>query len=152
MDVEDTLKNKGIHIDISSAGKYANEAKESLVYLDQLTDKYKNTVVSYSIDTKRKTGNVLESRAAYWLNGKTAVSIIPSAFKKIKAADGLKLGDNQHLGITYHEFAHSLSQSREKTDKEFWKEIRRIKREYQKEKGGSELAQYKDFRLCGEGC
>lgn len=46
-------------------------------------------------------------------------------------------GDDQVFGTTYHEFVHTLSQSREKIDKEFWKEIKQLKREYQKERFGS---------------
>ena len=73
-------------------------------------------------------------------NGKTAVSVNPTALKGIKAADDMGLGDNAKFHTTYHEFAHSLSQSRQAntvTEKNFWKEIKKIRNDYNKENNGS---------------
>lgn len=124
------LKEKGVIIDISGAGKYEAEAKESLVHLKDLMNEYNSTVVSYTVQNKQLAGKITEAGSAYMMNGKTSISVIPKAFKQVKATDALGLGENQPLGITYHEFAHALSQSRGKIDKEFWKEIRTIKKDY----------------------
>lgn len=127
--VEQRLIRKGVYVDIKEAGKYEKEAIQNLNHLDKLLDEYKSTTVSYTVTNKGLIGT--ENGSAYMLNGKTSISVRSRAYKKIKTTDQLGLGDNQHLGVTYHEFAHSLSQSREKTDPEFWKEIRKIKKEYE---------------------
>lgn len=136
-DVQDNVKQrlirKGVQVDIKEAGKYEKEAIQNLNHLDKLLDEYKSTTVSYTVVSKSLAGT--ENGSAYMLKGKTAISVRSRAYKKIKASDQLGLGDNQHLGVTYHEFAHSLSQSREKTDPEFWKEIRKIKKEYEGMRG-----------------
>lgn len=72
------------------------------------------------------------------LNGQTSILVDPKAYRVNSAIDALGLGEKQPLGITYHEFAHSLSQSREKTDHEFWKNIRKIKKEYEGIRGKRE--------------
>ena len=77
------------------------------------------------------------------LNGKTAILVQAKALKNRAATDELGLGDNQYLGLTYHEFAHSLSQSREKVDNGFWKEIRALKREYQNQINTSDWSKKK---------
>lgn len=130
-DVVQRLKDKGVSVDIEGAGKYKEEALENLEHLDKLTQEYNNTTISYTL----VKGSLQEGGSAYMMNGRTAISINPVQFKKNKATDTLKLGDNQPYGITYHEFAHTLSQSREKIDGEFWKEIRKIKREYEGKRG-----------------
>lgn len=122
------LKEKGVIVDISDAGKYEVEAKESVIHLKDLMNEYNSTVVSYTV--QKLAGKITEGGSAYMMNGKTSISVIPKAFKQVKATDALGLGENQPLGITYHEFAHALSQSKGKIDKEFWKEIRTIKKDY----------------------
>jgi len=134
-DIVQRLKGKGVVVDIEGAGKYKEEANQALQHLEVLLNEYNSTTVSYTVTSKNLTGDIAEGGAAYMLNGKTSIAVRPSAFKKLKATDSLRLGDNQPYGITYHEFAHSLSQSREKIDGEFWKEIRKIKREYEGERG-----------------
>lgn len=133
--IEQKLFGKGIQVNIEGAGKYQEEAFEALKHLDKLTDEYENTVVSYSVG--KIPGFQAEMGSAYMMNGKTSVLVSPRAYMANKATDALKLGEKQPLQTTYHEFAHSLSQSREKTDPQFWKEIRKIKREYEGIRGKS---------------
>lgn len=135
---EERLISKGIQVNIEGAETYHEEVSEALKHLDKLTDEYKNTVVSYSVSKGNLTASAQEAGAAYMLNGKTAISVKPSSFKIRKATDALNLGEMQPYGITYHEFAHSLSQSREKVNPEFWREIRKIKKEYEGMRGKSD--------------
>ena len=132
--IRDLKERYGVEVDISQAGNRSKEALENLQRLRTLLDQYDSTIVSYSV-TKNIPGT--EGGSAYMLNGRTAVKISVNKLRRNKATDTLKLGDNQIFDVTYHEFAHTLSQSREKIDKEFWKEIRRLKREYQKERDGA---------------
>ena len=133
VDVFQRLKNKGIEVNIDGAGKYKEQAVESVKHIDKLSGEYNSTMVSYVI-SDNMSGVITEAGSAYMLNGKTSVSVVPRALKNLKATDTLKLGDKQFLGITYHEFAHTLSQSREKIDTAFWKEIRAIKKEYENQR------------------
>ena len=133
VDVFQWLKNKGIEVNIDGAGKYKEQAVESVKHIDKLFGEYNSTMVSYVI-SDNMSGVITEAGSAYMLNGKTSVSVVPRALKNLKATDTLKLGDKQFLGITYHEFAHTLSQSREKIDTAFWKEIRAIKKEYENQR------------------
>lgn len=133
--IEQKLFNKGIQVNIEEAGKYHKEAFEALIHLDKLTDEYRSTAVSYAV--RKTAGAQTEYGSAYTLNGKTAIVVDPRAHRVNKAIDARGLGEKQPLGTTYHEFAHSLSQSREKVDPEFWKEIRKIKREYEGIRGKS---------------
>lgn len=137
IDVFQNLKNKGIKVNIEEAGNLKEQAVQSLKHLDKLIDEYNSTIVSYAVSSKRMTGFITEAGSAYSLNGKTSVLVMPRALKNVKATDSLGLGDKQFLGITYHEFAHTLSQSREKVDIDFWKEIRKIKKEYESNRGKS---------------
>ena len=133
--IEQKLFGKGIQVNIEEAGKYHEEVCEALNHLDKLTDEYRNTVVSYTVG--KTAGVQTEFGSAYMLNGKTSILIDSKAYRINKAIDALGLGEKQPLGITYHEFAHSLSQSKEKMNPEFWKEIRKIKREYEGFRGKS---------------
>jgi hypothetical protein len=126
-----TLKRNGVSVDISKA-KDSKIAERTLEHLSKLTEEYNSTLVSFSIEDAARTGKQ-ELGTAYMLNGRTNVQVLNRALREIKAADALRLEKNQPLGVTYHEFAHALSQSKEKVDKEFWKEIRKLKREYQDE-------------------
>lgn len=120
-------KDFGVIVDISQAGQYEEEAREGVQHLGKLLEEYNSTLVAYSI-TPSTQGT--EGGSAYMLNGKTEIHIEQKSLRNVKATDALKLGENQYLGTTYHEFAHSLSQSREKVDTEFWKEIRKLRKEY----------------------
>lgn len=120
----------GVKVDILEAGKYEKEALESVSALGRLLEGYNSTAVSYTV-VKSVTGT--EAGGAYMLNGKTSIHVQAKALRNISATDDLRLGDKQYLGITFHEFAHSLSQSREKMTPEFWKEMRKLKKEYQGE-------------------
>lgn len=134
-DVGKSLSKKGIQVNVDEAGKFEEQAHEALKHLDKLTDEYKNTVVSYSVG--KIPGFQAEMGSAYMMNGKTSVLVSPRSYMENKATDALKLGEKQPLQTTYHEFAHSLSQSREKVDSQFWKEIRKIKREYENARNSS---------------
>lgn len=129
------LSSKGIVVNIGGAGKFEQEAVESIKHLNMLVDEYDSTVVSYNVG--KLHGSVTEMGSAYMMNGKTSITIAPIGFKINKATDALGLGEKQPLGITYHEFAHTLSQSREKIDVKFWKEIRKLKKEYEGNRGSS---------------
>lgn len=129
------LSSKGIVVNIGGAGKFEQEAVESIKHLNMLVDEYDSTVVSYNVG--KLHGSVTEMGSAYMMNGKTSITIAPLGFKINKATDALGLGEKQPLGITYHEFAHTLSQSREKIDVKFWKEIRKLKKEYEGNRGSS---------------
>jgi SPP1 gp7 family putative phage head morphogenesis protein len=120
----------GVKVDILEAGKYEKEALESVSALGRLLEGYNSTAVSYTV-VKSVTGT--EAGSAYMLNGKTSIQVQAKALRNISATDDLRLGDKQYLGVTFHEFAHSLSQSREKMTPEFWKEMRKLKKEYQGE-------------------
>lgn len=135
-DVQKRLIDRGIQVNIDNAVNLKEEAIENLKHLEKLIDEYNSTIVSYSVN-KNIAGTSTEFGYAYMLNGRTSVSIIPKALKNIKAADSLGLGDKQFIGTTYHEFAHTLSQSKEKIDTDFWKEIRKIKKEYEGNRGNS---------------
>lgn len=132
--IRDLKERYGVEVDISQAGNRMDEAIECLRKLRTLLDQYDSTIVSYSIS---KNVPATEGGSAYMLNGRSSVQISVNTLRINRATDSLKSGDNQIFDTTYHEFAHTLSQSREKTDKEFWKEIRRLKREYQKERDGT---------------
>ena len=136
-DAEKALSNKGVETDISAAGNHIEEARKNLVHLNRLIDEYKNTVVSYRIEATDNAGP--EGGGAYMLNGRTALYVVANRLRINKALDSLRLGANQPYALTYHEFAHGLSQSREKidADKPFWKEIRKIRRDYLKAKNSS---------------
>lgn len=129
------LSSKGILVNIGGAGKFEQEAVESIKHLNILVDEYDSTVVSYNVG--KLHGSVTEMGSAYMMNGKTSITIAPIGFRVNKATDALGLGEKQPLGITYHEFAHTLSQSREKIDVKFWKEIRKLKKEYEGNRGSS---------------
>ena len=137
-DVFQSLKDKGIEVNIDEAVNFNEQALQSLKHLDKLTDEYNSTIVSYAVSRQRMTGIITEAGSAYCINGKTSVLVMPRALKNVKATDSLGLGDKQFLGITYHEFAHALSQSGEKVNPEFWKEIRKLKKEYESNRGKSD--------------
>ena len=105
----------GIEVDISEAVAPA-VARENVDHLLKLVNEYDTTLASYSIKALPQANIATEAGNAYMLNGKTAVTIDRGAFRVRKATDALKLGENQRLGTTYHEFLHTLSQSREKID------------------------------------
>ncbi|MGM9683322.1 MAG: phage minor head protein [Eubacteriales bacterium] len=132
---EDLLKKHGISVDISkSVGVDPQAVKDNIDHFDRLLSEYNSTCVSYVIER----GNFTEGGSAYMLNGNTSIKISTKTLRNKKATDIANLGDNQYLGVTYHEFAHSLSQSREKIDTEFWKELRKVQREYNKERDGAD--------------
>lgn len=129
-DVINRLLKKGVSVDIDAASN-KEAALENVLHFARLFDEYRSTTVGYKVSkTPLATGKIAEEGGAYMLNGKTAIYVLDKALRNVKATDGARLGDQQYLGITYHEFAHSLSQSRNKTDPAFWREIRKLKREY----------------------
>ena len=130
--VIDRLKGFGIVADISNAGNYNENAIKNLEKLENLVKEYNSTIVSYEVE-KNLPGT--EGGEEYMINGRTAVKIRANTLRKNAATDSLKLGDNQIYYSTYHEFAHTLSQSTEKIDKNFWKEIRKIRQDYRKQRG-----------------
>lgn len=103
--------------------------------LDELVQDYNSTVASYKVV---RNHSLTEGGAALMINGRTGIQVSVRTFRSNPATDELKLGKNQIYGTTYHEFAHSLSQSREKTNPEFWKEIRKIRKEYNVKRGGGD--------------
>lgn len=117
-----------IFVDVSKA-KYPEAAKESLKHLETLVNEYDSTISSYQVG-EALTGTVTEGGSAYMLNGKTSVTVLNKGMRVMKANDPMGLGDKQPLGVTYHEFAHTLSQSREKMTPDFWKEMRKLYKEY----------------------
>ena len=120
----------GISIDISEAGKLTNEAKEQVAAIDKLLDEYNSTMVDYRLV---KGGFYdKEGGQCYMLGGKSVVSVKTSTIKRNGSQDRLNLGDNSHLMTTYHEFAHSLSQSREDMDADFWKDVKKVRTSYRK--------------------
>lgn len=125
----------GVKVDISQAGQYKENARQSLIALDNLLDEYNSTIVDFSIEPS--SGAYGEGGSAYTLNGRTSVKVKASALRGKSVSDDLGVGNKSHLSITYHEFAHTLSQSREKVDADFWKEIKAIRREYNKQRGTS---------------
>lgn len=135
VDAEGWLYNEGISVDISGSGQHLEIAKRNLEKLEELLKEYDSTAVSYNVIAD---GSLAEGGSAYMMNGKTSIQVAARSFKRNAAIDGLRLGDNQIYGITYHEFAHSLSQSREKMNPEFWKEIRKIRKEYNSKRGSEE--------------
>ena len=123
------LQKHGVLVDVDRAlSKYDVEVQNTLVYLDQLLSDYNSTMVSFTLTDKSVGTN--KKGYAYMLNGRTAVSVNTRSFRLDKSQDELNLGDNQAYHTIFHEFAHTLSQSREKTDPYFWKEIRAIRRDY----------------------
>jgi hypothetical protein len=133
---EEIEQEYGVSVDISNAGDYQEEAEKNVSALGGLLGEYNSTIVSYSIVTTAQDAQ--EGGSAYMINGKTSVTVGRKSLKNIKATDALGLGDNQYLGTTYHEFAHTLSQSREKIDKDFWKEMRALRKDYQNQINSSE--------------
>lgn len=126
----DLLSKHGVTVDVTEAGARLNAAKENIDLLGELLSEYNSTCVNYQF----AASNMTEGGGAYMLNGKTSIQVARSSMRLNKATDSLKLGSNQHLGTTAHEFAHSLSQSREKIDPDFWKDLRKIRKEYKAEK------------------
>ena len=121
----------GINIDINEAGKLTEEAKAQITAIDELMTEYNSTMVSYKIEK----GSFFNSEGGqcYMLNGKSAVSVKAQAIKRnMNGQDTLKLGNKSYLHTTYHEFAHSLSQSREKTDPTFWQDLKKVRTKYRK--------------------
>lgn len=133
----DVLKEKGITVDLSKAGRFAEKSEEALEHLVKLIDEYKNTVVGFSVTPG---GSDEEGGRAFMHNGKTFLEVVPRAFRTNKATDELRLGKNQPFGMLYHEFAHGLTQSRQASefDKKFWQEIKKVKREYSKQRYGQD--------------
>lgn len=127
--IETLKKDHNVVVDISKA-KDQTAAAHSVEHLLNLVSEYKNTLVSYSIVDATRSPSAKELGSAYMLNGRTNIQVLNKALRAIKATDEIGAGDKQPLVFTYHEFAHALSQSREKMDLAFWKEMRKLKREY----------------------
>lgn len=134
--IETVIEEKhGVKVDISQSGQYKENARQSLIALNNLLDEYNSTMVGFSIEPSSRVFG--EAGSAYMVNGKTSVKVKASALRGKSATDDLGVGNKSHLSVTYHEFAHTLSQSREKVDNDFWKEIRAIRREYNQQRGTS---------------
>ena len=135
----------GISIDISEAGKLTDEAKEQVAAIDKLLDEYNSTMVDYRL----VKGGFYDKDGGqcYMKDGKSAVSVKTSTIKRNGSQDRLNLGDNSHLMTTYHEFAHSLSQSRENTDPDFWKDVKKVRTQYRKEIKGIDKAELVDHTM-----
>ena len=135
----------GISIDISEAGKLTEEAKEQVAAIDKLLDEYNSTMVDYRL----VKGGFYDKDGGqcYMLDGKSAVSVKTSTIKRNSSQDRLNLGDNSHLMTTYHEFAHSLSQSRENNDHDFWKDVKKVRTNYRKELKGIDKAERVDHTM-----
>ena len=135
----------GISIDISEAGKLTEEAKEQVAAIDKLLDEYNSTMVDYRL----VKGGFYDKDGGqcYMLDGKSAVSVKTSTIKRNGSQDRLNLGNNSHLMTTYHEFAHSLSQSRENNDHDFWKDVKKVRTNYRKELKGIDKAERVDHTM-----
>ena len=135
----------GISIDISEAGKLTDEAKEQVAAIDKLLDEYNSTMVDYRL----VKGGFYDKDGGqcYMKDGKSAVSVKTSSIKRNGSQDRLNLGDNSHLMTTHHEFAHSLSQSRENTDPDFWKDVKKVRTQYRKELKGIDKAELVDHTI-----
>mgnify|MGYP002640522973 CR=1 FL=1 len=129
---EEMLEKYGVEVNIEKSGQYKSVAEQNVGKLKELLKEYDSTTVSYSVV---KNMPQIEGGSAYMMNGKTSIQISAGVLRRNTATDQLRLGENQIFGVTYHEFAHSLSQSREKINPDFWKEIRKIKREYDGKRG-----------------
>lgn len=128
--IADIAKKHGISIDISAAGGLVEEATAQIQALDELLTEYNSTIVDYRIV---KGGFFAKDGGqCYMKNGKSAVSVKAQTIKRNNIQDTLKTGDNSYLVTTYHEFAHSLSQSREKIDPEFWQDLKKVRTKYRK--------------------
>lgn len=137
-------KKHGIDIDIKNAGKFTEEAKKQLEAIDKLLDEYNSTMVSFRFER----GALLDGEAGgcYMLGGKSAVSVKTLAIKE-GFRGTLDLKENGNISVTYHEFAHSLSISREKMHDDFWKELRSIRTRYRKDIKGIDKAEIVDKKI-----
>lgn len=137
-------KKHGIDIDIKNAGKFTEEAKKQLEAIDKLLNEYNSTMISYRFER----GGMFEGEAGncYMLGGKSAISVQTLAIKEGYRGT-LNLKDNGNISTTYHEFAHSLSQSREKMHDDFWKELKSIRTRYRKDIKGIDKAEIVDKKI-----
>ena len=129
--VSDRVKRKhNIAINTDAVGdKLEDAAKKQIEALDGLLDEYNSTLVGFRFENGRIDG---EGGSCYTLNGHSSITIRTSSINKKLLYDKLNVGENVDLEITYHEFAHAFSQSREGTDDAFWKEIKGIRTKYRK--------------------
>lgn len=141
--VESISNKHGININVDLVKNMPDTVSRNLRALDELLDNYNHTVVDYQF---AKSTNA-EGGSALMINGKTAIKISPKNIKTAGVTDTLNLGKNLDVSITYHEFAHALSQSREKIDPEFWKEIKKIRTQYRKELKDIEKAEIVDHTM-----
>lgn len=118
-----------ININTDEIGSLTNEAKRQIEAIDNLLDEYNSTMVDFRFAKGSWTDG--EGGACYMIKGKSSVAVKTTVIKK-NVADKLNLGENNDLMATYHEFAHSFSQSREGMDDEFWKEIKKVRTQYRK--------------------
>lgn len=140
----ESISNKhGININVDLVKNMPDTVSRNLRALDELLDNYKHTVVDYQF---AKSTNA-EGGSALMINGKTAIKISPKNIKTAVANDKLNIGKNLDVSTTYHEFAHALSQSREKIDPEFWKEVKKIRTQYRKELKDIEKAEIVDHTM-----
>ena len=114
----------GVSVDVSGTGKYLEEVKENIDLIDGLMAEYNSTMV----DLQFKGGFDRKSGGTYMLNGKSSMFVRLQGSSSM--ADTLKVGKNKKFKTATHEFAHTLSQSDEKIDAEFWKEIKSVKNKY----------------------
>ena len=144
--VSGVAKKHAINIDISDAGGLVEEATAQIEAIDELMTNYNSTMVDYRI----VKGGFFDKDGGqcYMLNGKSAVSVKAQSIKrKSGTQDRLNLGDQSYLMATYHEFAHSLSQSREKIDPEFWQEVKKTRTKYRKALKAVDKAQFVDHTM-----
>lgn len=129
--VSDRVKMKhNITINTDAVGdKLEDAAKKQIEALDGLLDEYNSTLVGFRFENGRIDG---EGGSCYMLNGHSSITIRTSSINKKLLYDNLNVGENVDLYITYHEFAHAFSQSKEGMDDAFWKEIKGIRTKYRK--------------------
>lgn len=118
-----------IQINTDAVGKMSDEAKKQIVAIDGLLDEYNSTMVSFAFE--KSSFISADGGKTLMINGQSSVAVRTNMLLNT-TYDTLNVGKNVDLATTYHEFAHTLSQSREGMDDAFWKEIKGIRTKYRK--------------------
>lgn len=139
------LNKLGINTDFSAINNnLSDNMKSAMKELAKLMREYDSTLVGVSI-YKDNRGFSSEDGKALMLNNQTGIALSTRAFVGAKNTDGY-LGEKEYLRTTYHEFAHTLAQSRQMLDKDkkFWREIGAIRKEYMEEvrTGATRISSY----------
>ena len=138
---ESILKKHDITVNVKGSGRYLKEAKENVELLDNLLTEYQSTLKSFTISSASMSNE--GGSTIYLTNSASGMRIPPSAFNP-KARSGFRNVPDakNHLVVTTHEFAHTLTKQELEKDASFWKEVGSVRTKYRKALKEIERAEY----------